>query len=190
MNLADGLRINSWSNPEKVAAVFEDKQVTYEQLNKRANRLSHAVIKRGFKRQDKISIVMYNNIEFLEIYHGLARANIISVPINFRLVSSELEYVINNSDSTALFIGVELFPNVHLENLPNIKPENIFIVGPRDKTPEGFINYEELLAAQPDFEPTGVDQKEDDIFLLRLHFRNDRFSQRRHEYCAGDPGYR
>ena len=74
MNLADGLRINSWSNPDKVAAVFEDKQVTYEQLNKQANRLAHALLKKGFKRQDKISIIMYNNIEFLEIYHGLARA--------------------------------------------------------------------------------------------------------------------
>jgi long-chain acyl-CoA synthetase len=166
MNLADGLRINSWSNPEKVAAVFENKQVTYDQLNKRANQLAHAVIKRGFKRQDKISIIMYNNIEFLEIYHGLARANVISVPINFRLVSSELEYVINNSDSTGLFIGVELFPNLHFENLPNIKRENIFIVGPKDQTPEGFINYEDFLAAQPDFEPTNVDQKEDDIFYF------------------------
>ena len=166
MNLADGLRINSWSNPTKIAAVFEDKQVSYEKLNKRANRLAHALIERGFKRQDKISIVMYNNIEFLEIYHGLARAALISVPINFRLVHSELEYVINNSDSMGLFVGVELFHQLHLDNLPNLRRENIFIVGPKDKTPEGFVNYEDLLAGRPDFEPTNVDQCEDDIFYF------------------------
>jgi acyl-CoA synthetase (AMP-forming)/AMP-acid ligase II len=166
MNLADGLRINSWSNPTKVAAVFEDKQVTYEELNKRANRLAHAVAERGFKRQDKISIIMYNNIEFLEIYHALARANLTSVPINFRLVPSELEYVINNSDSTGLFVGVELFHQLHLDNLPNVKRENVFVVGPKDKTPEGFMNYEDLLVGQPDFEPTNIDQCEDDIFYF------------------------
>ena len=65
MNLADGLRINSWRNPNKIAAVFEDKRVTYEELNARANQLAHAMLQRGFKRQVTISIVMYNNIEFL-----------------------------------------------------------------------------------------------------------------------------
>ena len=68
MNLADGLRINSWRYPDKAAAVFEDKRVTYSELNDRANQLAHAVLQRGFNRQDKFSIIMYNNIEFLEIY--------------------------------------------------------------------------------------------------------------------------
>jgi len=166
MNLADGLRISSWRNPTKVAAVFEDKQVTYDQLNRRANQLSHAVLGRGFKRQDKISIIMYNNIEFLEIYHGLARAALISVPVNFRLVPSELEYVINNSDSAGLFVGVELFHQLNLEKIPRVNRENIIIIGPKDKTPEGFMNYEDFLAGQPETEPTSVDQCEEDIFYF------------------------
>ena len=70
MNLADGLRINSWRYPDKPAAVFEDRRVTYKELNTRANQLAHAILSRGFKRQEKCSIIMYNNIEFLEIYHG------------------------------------------------------------------------------------------------------------------------
>lgn len=166
MNLADGLRINSWRNPTKVAAVFEDKQVTYEQLNARANQLAHAVLARGFKRQDKISIIMYNNIEFLEIYHGLTRAAMISVPINFRLVPSELEYIINNSDSVGLFVGIELFDKLRWENIPLVKRENVFVVAPKDQTPEGFLNYEDLIAGQPDHEPTNVEQSEDDIFYF------------------------
>jgi long-chain acyl-CoA synthetase len=118
VNLADGLRLNAWRNPKKVAAVFEDKRLTYEELNVRANQLAHAMLKKGFKRQEKISIIMYNNIEFLEIYHGLARAALISVPINFRLVPAELEYIINNSDSTGLFVGIELFDKLNPDNIP------------------------------------------------------------------------
>ena len=109
MNLADGLRINSWRYPDKAAAVFEGRRASYAELNVRANQLAHAIIKRKFPRQSKFSIIMYNNIEFLEIYHGLTRAAMISVPINFRLVPSEMEYVITNSDSEALFVGIELF---------------------------------------------------------------------------------
>ncbi len=166
MNLADGLRINSWIYPDKTAAVFEDRRVSYADLNARANQLAHAILKRGFARQSKFSIIMYNNIEFLEIYHGLTRAAMISVPVNFRLVPSELEYIINNSDSEALFVGIELFEKLRLENIPSVKKENIFIIGPKDQTPEGLLNYEDLLAGNPTHEPDNVEQREDDIFFF------------------------
>lgn len=166
MNLADGLRINSWRYPDKTAAVFEDKRVTYAELNNRANQLAHAILKRGFDRQTKCSIIMYNNIEFLEIYHGLTRAAMISVPVNFRLVPAELEYVINNSDSQMLFVGIELFDKIRQENIPAVKKENIFVIGPKDKTPAGITNYEDLLAGNPTHEPDNVLQREDDIFFF------------------------
>lgn len=166
MNLADGLRINSWRYPDKPAAVFEDRRVTYKELNDRANQLAHAILSRGFKRQEKCSIIMYNNIEFLEIYHGLTRAAMISVPINFRLVPSEMEYVIDNSDSEALFVGHELFDKLNLDNLSRIKKENVIVIGPRENTPDGFINYEDFIADQPIHEPANVAQREDDIFYF------------------------
>ncbi|MFO7963520.1 MAG: AMP-binding protein [Desulfobacterales bacterium] len=166
MNLADGLRISSWKNPDKTAAVFEDKRVTYDELNRRANQLAHAMIQKGFKRQDKVSIIMYNNIEFLEIYHGLARAALISVPVNFRLVPSEMEYVINNSDSTALFIGVEFLDRIDLDHIPLLKQENIIVIGNPDDIPEGYTEYEAFIEGQPEFEPDSVEQREDDIFYF------------------------
>jgi len=166
MNLADGLRITSWRHPQKVAAVFEDKRVTYQELNSRSNQLAHALLKMGFKRQEKISIIMYNNIEFLEIYHGLARAALISVSINFRLVPSELEYVISNSDSTALFVNIEFLDKLNPANIPLIKKENIIVIGPKDQTPKGYMNYEDLLAGNPEYEPADIDQKEEDIFFF------------------------
>jgi acyl-CoA synthetase (AMP-forming)/AMP-acid ligase II len=166
MNLADGLRINSWRYPDKPAAVFEDRRVTYKELNTRANQLAHAILSRGFKRQEKCSIIMYNNIEFLEIYHGLTRAAMISVPINFRLVPSEMEYVINNSDSVALFVGHELFENLNLDKLDKIKKENIIVIGPEEETPEGLLNYEAFIGDQATHEPANVEQREDDIFYF------------------------
>jgi long-chain acyl-CoA synthetase len=166
MNLADGLRINSWRFPDKAAAVFEDQRVSYAELNERANQLAHAILMRKFPRQSKFSIIMYNNIEFLEIYHGLTRAAMISVPINFRLVPAEMEYVINNSDSVGMFVGIELFDKLQLENLPEISRENIFVIGPKDKTPPGFLNFEDLLADNPTGEPDNVEQREDDIFYF------------------------
>ena len=124
------------------------------------------MLKKGFQRQDKISILMYNNIEFLEIYHGLVRAALISVPVNFRLVPAELEYIINNSDSVGLFVGIELFEKLDPGRIPMVKKENIIIVSPQELTPEGFLNYEDFIADCPEHEPENVDQKENDIFYF------------------------
>ena len=166
MNLADGLRINAWRHPNKTAAVFNDKRITYEELNRRVNQLAHGLLKKGFNRQEKISIIMYNNIELLEIYHGLARTAMISVPINFRLAHSEIEYIINNSDSIGIFFGAEFVRKINFENIPLIKKENIFVIGPKNQTPDGFTNYEELLAGNSEHEPDNVEQREDDIFYF------------------------
>lgn len=166
MNVADGLRINSWRFPDKTAAVFEEKRLSYLELNARANRLAHAMRDEGFKRQDKISILMYNNTEFLEIYHGLARIGVISVPVNFRLVASEVEYIINNSDSIGVIVGHELLDRINIQNLPLVKKEHVYVVGPENKVPEGFLHYESLLDGRPDHEPTDVDLSEEDIFFF------------------------
>jgi long-chain acyl-CoA synthetase len=77
-----------------------------------------------------------------------------------------MEYIINNSDAVGLFVGVELFDNLQLENLPQISRENVFVIGPKDQTPQGFLNYEDLLDDNPTHEPDNVEQREDDIFYF------------------------
>jgi long-chain acyl-CoA synthetase len=164
MNLADGLRINSWRFPDKVAAVFNEKRLTYAELNARANRLAHGLMKRGLKRGDKVSLILYNCIEFLEIYHALARIGAVSVPINFRLVPAEREYIINNSDSVGLIIGYEFLKDYSPQNTPNVG-NHLIIVGPPEETPAGMVNYESILEGMPDYEPI-IEQSEEDLFYL------------------------
>lgn len=164
MNLADGLRINSWRYPDKTAAVFEERRLTYSELNARANCLAHGLIKRGFKRGDKVSIILYNCIEFLEIYHAFARIGVISVPINFRLVPNERDYIINNSESKALFIGPEFIKDFDAGRAPSVA-DNCYVVGVIGEKSVGLQNYEDILAGMPEHEPF-VEQSEEDLFYL------------------------
>jgi long-chain acyl-CoA synthetase len=166
MNLSDGLRINAWKNPSKTAVVFQDRRVTYKELHDRANQLAHGMIKKGFRRQEKVAILMYNNIEILEIYQALARCALISVPVNFRLVPSEIEYIINNSDATGLFIDAEFVEKLNFDNLPFIYKDRVVVIGPKNLLPEGFIHYDDFLSANPDHDPVTVSQAEDDIFYF------------------------
>ncbi|MEW6489005.1 MAG: long-chain-fatty-acid--CoA ligase [Thermodesulfobacteriota bacterium] len=163
MNLGDGLRINSWKYPNKVAVVFEDRRLTYEELNRRANKLAHAMLRIGVKRQEKVALLMHNNLEFIEMYNGLARIGAISVPVNFRLVDKELTYVIDNSDAIALVVGDNLLKSLDLSKMSRLSKENILVVGP--DVPEGFQSYEDFIQQMPDTEPE-VELSEADIFYF------------------------
>ncbi|KLU58685.1 long-chain-fatty-acid--CoA ligase FadD13 [Peptococcaceae bacterium CEB3] len=165
MNLADGLRINAWRFPGKTATVFGDQRVTYATMNARANQFAHAMLKRGFRRGDKVSIVLTNCIEFLEVYHGLARIGVVSVPINFRLVAREKAYIINNSDSVAIITESEFVPELEGVEFPQLLPHGYILVGRQEDTPDNFANYESLLLDMPVNEPA-VDLNEADVFYL------------------------
>lgn len=163
MNLGDGLRINSWKDPNKVAVVFEDRRLTYDELNRRANKLAHAMLRIGVKRQEKVALLMHNNLEFIEMYNGLARIGAVSVPVNFRLVDKELTYVIDNSEAIALVVGDNLLKSLDLSKMSRLNKENILVVGP--DVPEGFQAYEDFIQQMPDTEPE-VELSEADIFYF------------------------
>ncbi|MBE0616635.1 MAG: acyl--CoA ligase, partial [Proteobacteria bacterium] len=163
MNLGDGLRINAWRFPKKDAVVFDGRRLTYEDLDRRANRFANAMLARGVKRGDKVSLLMHNNLEFIEMYNGLARIGAISVPINFRLVDKEVAYIVDNSDSVALVIGDDLLDVVDFDNRRSLKRENVFVVG--NNVPAGLNSYEALLADHSEEVPE-VDLSEGDIFYF------------------------
>lgn len=163
MNLGDGLRLNAWRYPKKDAVVFEGRRLTYDQLNRRANQFANAMLEKGFKRGDKVSLLMHNNLEFVEMYNGLARIGVVSVPVNFRLVEKEICYIVENSDSKGLVVGSDLLATIDLETLPQLSKDNVFVVG--DDIPAGWNNYEDLLEGQPETEPE-VDLSEADIFYF------------------------
>mgnify|MGYP001256704369 CR=1 FL=1 len=105
MNFADSLRLQAGLNPEKAAVVCEGRQATFGGLNGRANRIANAVRGLGLKRGDAVSVLLYNGAEYIEIFHALARIGVAMVPVNYRFVAREIEYLVNNSESKALIYG-------------------------------------------------------------------------------------
>jgi len=105
MNFSDSLRLQSAMNPEKPCVICEDRQMTFRQMNDRANRIANAVLGLGLKRGDAVSVLLYNSAEHIEIFHALARIGVAMVPVNYRFVAREIEYIANNSESKAFIYG-------------------------------------------------------------------------------------
>jgi acyl-coenzyme A synthetase/AMP-(fatty) acid ligase len=113
----------------------------------------------GVKKGDRFAILAYNCVEWLEIYAAAAKGGQITVPIMFRLAPPEMEYIINHSGCKAFFVAKEFVQTANSirGKLPSIPKENYVYWGD-GQTPEGYQNYESLLAEASPKEPdVGVD---------------------------------
>jgi len=130
--------------PDKEAIIYGEKRFTYKAFKERINRLNNGLLSLGLKGGDHIAAFLGNSNVFLEVIYGTSLAGIYSTPINWHLKGDEIEYVVNNSDSQALFIDEEFLDRI-MPNRSRLKSvKNFIVVG--EKVPEGMIPYERFLS--------------------------------------------
>ena len=152
MNVGQWLSKRSLFSPEKIAVVFNEKKLTYREMNRRVNRLSRALLHLGLKPGDRVGIISRNNPELLEIYFACAKTGMIFVPLNFRLAPPELAFQILDSGLRTLFVDAEqqtLTDKSH-PSFSGINPHMIGLSTPLD---DGGLFYEDLIQNQSDEEP-------------------------------------
>jgi acyl-CoA synthetase (AMP-forming)/AMP-acid ligase II len=105
VSLGDIPRRNARRFPSKTGLVSGDVRLTWPEVNARVNRLAHAVLERGVEKGDRVAVLAQNDHRYLEIYWGLAKAGVIAVPLNYRLVERELAQLLDHSQACALICG-------------------------------------------------------------------------------------
>ena len=73
--------------------------MTFRQWNERSCRLGNALLGLGLAKGDRVAVLAYNCVEWLEIYAATAKAGLIAVPINFRLISADVRYIVENAEA-------------------------------------------------------------------------------------------
>jgi long-chain acyl-CoA synthetase len=96
--------------PDRLAAVDENKRLTFKQFLDLANRLAVGLRKEGIKRGDRIAIMSRNNVESFVLYFAAARCGAIFVPLNTRLSQGEIEYILNDCQPKLLFVESSFQP--------------------------------------------------------------------------------
>ncbi|MBW2613678.1 MAG: AMP-binding protein [Deltaproteobacteria bacterium] len=164
MNLGQQLKMNAKKYPATVALKDKDRHFTYPETNQRVNRLAHSLLSLGLSKGDKVAVFMENSIEIVEIFLATAKTGLIIVPINFRLVAREVEYIVDNSDAGAFIVDTEFAPMIDTikESLQKIPAENYVAVGP---TCRGYLEYESFIADAQDNEPD-IDVDSSDTWIL------------------------
>jgi fatty-acyl-CoA synthase len=83
--------------PEATALVFEGRRVSFAELDRRSAALAAALAERGVGRGDRVAMLMYNRVEFVEAFLAIQRLGACAVPVNFRLAAEEAAYVLEDS---------------------------------------------------------------------------------------------
>ena len=100
--------MNADQFPDKIGASSLARSLTFSAWNERSCRLANALRGLGLGQGDRIAVLAYNCLEWMEIYVAVAKAALVLVPINFRLVGSEVEYIVENSEAKAVIVQHDL----------------------------------------------------------------------------------
>jgi fatty-acyl-CoA synthase len=153
LNNGQMLSVHARLRPNDLGARDLDRSLTFAQWNRRACRLANALLGLGLKKGDRFAILAYNTLEWAEIYMAAAKAGLVALPINFRLIGSEVRFIIENASASAVIVQDELAGVVEeiRADLP-VATDNYIHFGKR-ACPPGYRDYEQLLGAASDSEP-------------------------------------
>ena len=107
LTISDAVATHARLHPDKLGARDSRRALTYRAWNERSSRLADGLLARGLQKGDRVGVLAYNCVEWLEIYVGLARAGLVAVPVNFRLTSAEIAYILTHSEACAMIAGPE-----------------------------------------------------------------------------------
>jgi acyl-CoA synthetase (AMP-forming)/AMP-acid ligase II len=155
LHLGEAISRNALLIPNKIGARDLARSLTFRQWNERSCRLANALLGLGLAKGDRVAILAYNCIEWLEIYAALAKAGLVAVPLNFRLVAPEIRYIVDDAEARALIVHDDLLDQVEIMRPDLALPQGNYVHFGGETTPTGYRSYEALIERAAAREPTG-----------------------------------
>ncbi len=103
-HIADITRHQAKVRGGETALSFEGRETSYAALDARANQVANGLLQAGAKRQDRIAYLGKNTDRYYEMLFGAVKARMAMTGINNRLAPPEIEYILNDSAATVLFV--------------------------------------------------------------------------------------
>ena len=152
-------RIGFVDEPDQPAASWGSE--TYGEMARRATAQAAGLDAMGIAAGERVAMVSHNSARLLTSFFGVSGSGRILVPVNFRLVAEEIQYIVDHSGARVLLVDPEL-----ADALSGVKCERTMVIGsesddellrfdtePRPWTPDedatATINYTSGTTARP-----------------------------------------
>ena len=156
LTVNDYLRRASEVYPDRIAFVDEPDQpaaswesATYREMATRAAAQAAGLDALGIAQGERIAIISHNSARLLTSFFGISGSGRVLVPINFRLVAEEVQYIVNHSGARMLLVDPELE-----EAMQSVQCERKIVIGAEadaellrfDATPRTWVADEDATA--------------------------------------------
>ncbi len=148
----------------KEAVVDGEKRFTYAQFLDRCDRWSAALQQLGITQGDRVAYIAPNTHTHLEAYYAVPQIGAVLVPINYRLLSEDFEYIINHCGAKAICVHPDYIDAIDgiRSQLPGVE-QFVALSDSRD----GWLDYEQLVSdATPGFAAVEIDESD----LLTINY--------------------
>jgi len=184
--------------PDNDALVYPERGIrySYREFNEVCRQVAKGLLKMGVKKGENISIWAYNVPEWVILQFASAKIGAILVTVNTSYKSAELEYILNQSDSSSLFMVKSFKDTDYVQTIGEVVPElpvsspgalsvaklpflkRVVFIG--DETPAGMINFRGI---------TELGRDVTDAELAAVEATLDRHDVINMQYTSGTTGF-
>lgn len=141
--------------PDKVAIVYQDRQITFKELKEESEKLAAGLVDLGIQKGDMVSVQLPNWPEMSLYTLALAQIGAVIQPMHVVYREREMEKFLSFCESAAVVI-----PDIYQDfdyaktvqelrpKLPNLK--YVIVVG--EKAPEGTVLHSDVISQSPEKE--------------------------------------
>ena len=161
--IGDITRHQARTRPDHIAQIFEGRETTYGDLDKRACQVAQGLIAEGMKKDGRIAFMGKGSDHYFEMLNGAFKAGAVVVGVNWRLAGPEVEYILNDSHSEIVFVSEDFYGTVAavLDKCPQVRKVIALDGGHADW--ESFTEWRDRFEATDPHIEMGPD---DDIIQL------------------------
>ena len=158
MNMSRILSENAQKNPEKTAIIFEDRRISYAELDRLVNRVATGLLATGLQKGDVVSLFLPSLPELIMSYLGTVRAGLTVNVVNAMLRKQEVAYILGDCASRAVIVDKSREPIIERikGDLDELEIE-VVLGGDPEGGERGGLTFESVVdSGTDDFEIPGA----------------------------------
>lgn len=131
---------------EALALIYEEQQVSYKELNERANQIAHYLHGVGVRRGSRVGLCLERSIEAIVCLLGILKAGAAYVPLDPRYPKSRLNFLVQDADIQVLLSQTTLLQSMpeNRKRLICIDSEAAAILGQKIENPPRSATAEDV----------------------------------------------
>ncbi|MGB3736687.1 MAG: AMP-binding protein, partial [Ilumatobacter sp.] len=167
-NVGQLLTKRAYRDPD-LEALFEPangRRFSFRELNARSNQVANALTGSGVSLGDRVGLLLMNGAEFVESFFAAGKIGAVNVPLNWRLVADELEFILHDAGATILIYGAEFAEVVAELRSRGDKTAISTWIQVGGETSDGAADYDDWMGSASTDEPTPQGSGSDLVFIM------------------------